>query len=169
MLCYDTSALLANLTCDFLNHIVKMETLQSPPDPTPTNALWNYFMNPWVLALLAAAIYYTYQNYMPSVRWPQSNSTEVSPMDEEKVRKMMEARNKQQAKYDDAAKELEEKRKEEPPAKLGPISKQIAAKAKLRPGILSNVFQRVLILVSFSQIRLQSTYGRIWLIRNVCT
>ena len=30
----------------------------------------------------------------------------------------------------------DEKRKQEPPPKVGPISKQIAAKAKLRPGIL---------------------------------
>ena len=124
-----------------------METVETPPDPTPANAIWNYFMNPWVLALLAAAIYYTYQNYMPSMRWPQ-NSTEVSPMDEEKVRKMMEARDKQQAKYDDAAKELEAKRKEEPPAKLGPISKQIAAKAKLKPGTLS-IFEKVWIPLTF--------------------
>ena len=42
-----------------------------------------------------------------------------------------------QAIYDNAAKELEDKRKEEPPTKLGPISKQIAAKAKLRPGMIS--------------------------------
>ena len=110
-----------------------METLESPPDSSQTKEIWNYFMNPWVLALLAAAIYYAYQNYLPTVRWPQ-NRTEVTPMDEEKVRKMMEARNKQQAKYDDAAKVLEAKRKEDPPPKLGPISKQIAAKAKLRPG-----------------------------------
>ena len=47
---------------------------------------------------------------------------------------MMEARARQQAKYDQAAKDLEEKMKNEPPPKLGPISKQIAAKAKLRPG-----------------------------------
>ena len=37
--------------------------------------------------------------------------------------------------YDSAAKEMEDKRKDEPPPKLGPISKQIAAKAKLRPGM----------------------------------
>ena len=51
---------------------------------------------------------------------------------------MMEARARQQAKYDQAAKELEEKVKNEPPPKVGPISKQIADKAKvqakLRPG-----------------------------------
>ena len=51
---------------------------------------------------------------------------------------MMEARARQQAKYDQAAKDLEEKMKNEPPPKLGPISKQIAdqekVKAKLRPG-----------------------------------
>ena len=51
---------------------------------------------------------------------------------------MMEARARQQAKYDQAAKELEEKMKNEPPPKVGPISKQIADKAKvqakLRPG-----------------------------------
>ena len=41
-----------------------------------------------------------------------------------------------QAIYDNAAKELHDKRKEEPPTKLGPISKQIAAKAKLRPGMV---------------------------------
>ena len=41
-----------------------------------------------------------------------------------------------QQRYDAAAKELDEKRKQEPPPKVGPISKQIAAKAKLRPGIL---------------------------------
>ena len=40
-----------------------------------------------------------------------------------------------QAMYDSAAKEMEDKRKDEPPPKLGPISKQIAAKAKLRPGM----------------------------------
>ena len=32
--------------------------------------------------------------------------------------------------------EMEEKRKNEPPPKVGPISKQIAAKAKLRSGII---------------------------------
>ena len=51
---------------------------------------------------------------------------------------MMEARARQQAKYDQAAKDLEEKMKNEPPPKVGPISKQIADKAKvqakLRPG-----------------------------------
>ena len=41
--------------------------------------------------------------------------------------------------YDAAAKELDEKRKQEPPPKVGPISKQIAAKAKLRPGINSKI------------------------------
>merc|ERR1719479_244690 len=57
----------------------------------------------------------------------------VTPMDEAKVRDMMEVRNRQQQLYDAAAKELDEKRKQEPPPKVGPISKQIAAKAKLRP------------------------------------
>ena len=34
--------------------------------------------------------------------------------------------------------EMEEKRKNEPPPKVGPISKQIAAKAKLRSGMIRN-------------------------------
>merc|ERR1711860_388302 len=81
--------------------------------------------------------YYAYQNYLPTLKmkFPGQESA-VTPHDEEKVRKMMEARDKQQAIYDNAAKELHDKRKEEPPTKLGPISKQIAAKAKLRPGMV---------------------------------
>ena len=57
----------------------------------------------------------------------------------------MEARARQQAKYDQAAKELEEKMKNEPPPKVGPISKQIAdqakVKANLRPG---NFFELIM-------------------------
>ena len=54
-----------------------------------------------------------------------------------------------QAIYDNAAKELHDKRKEEPPTKLGPISKQIAAKAKLRPGM---------VVVKCIKVRLVHTY-----------
>ena len=36
--------------------------------------------------------------------------------------------------------EMEEKRKNEPPPKVGPISKQIAAKAKLRSGTYNQEF-----------------------------
>ena len=35
--------------------------------------------------------------------------------------------------------EMEEKRKNEPPPKVGPISKQIAAKAKLRSGMIKKL------------------------------
>jgi len=98
---------------------------------------WNfpeYFQNPWILLALAGLAYYVYQNYLSNIRLPTRNqSDQVTPQDEKKVREMMEARARQQAKYDQAAKDLEEKMKNEPPPKLGPISKQIAAKAKLRP------------------------------------
>ena len=71
---------------------------------------------------------------------------------------MMEARARQQAKYDQAAKDLEEKMKNEPPPKVGPISKQIADKAKvqakLRPGnFIEKVYvSRLKSLISVQQI-----------------
>ena len=92
-------------------------------------------LNPWVLLALAGLGYYVYQNYLSNIRLPSRNMDNVvTPQDEEKVRQMMEIRARQQAKYDQAAKDLEEKRKSEPPPKVGPITKQIEAKAKLRPG-----------------------------------
>ncbi len=113
----------------------------SPPSSEPPQATETWFtlpyMNPWLLLILAYAAYYVYQNYLSKLKFPEREAP-MTPQDEEKVRKMMEARNKQQEKYDQAAKELEEKRKNEPPPTLGPISKQIAAKAKLRPGKFIN-------------------------------
>ena len=53
---------------------------------------------------------------------------------------MMEARARQQVKYDQAAKELEEKVKNEPPPKVGPISKQIADQAKVKAKLRSGNF-----------------------------
>ena len=40
--------------------------------------------------------------------------------------------------------EMEEKRKNEPPPKVGPISKQIAAKAKLRSGTYNQEFALII-------------------------
>lgn len=99
---------------------------------------WSFSeINPWMLLAMAALAYYVYQNYLSKLQFPGRNqAAQVTPQDEEKVRKMMEARSKQQEIYDVAAKELEEKRKNEPPPKLGPISKQIAAKGKFKPGEL---------------------------------
>jgi len=96
---------------------------------------WNIpEMNPWLLLALAGLAYYVYQNYLSNIRLPtRGDENRVTPQDEEKVRQMMEARSRQQAQYDQAAKDLEEKMKDQPPPKVGPISKQIAAKAKLRP------------------------------------
>jgi len=104
------------------------------------NSSWSNFldpmailsMNPWLIFLLAGVAYYVYQNYISKIQFPTREGP-VTPMDEAKVRDMMEVRNRQQQLYDAAAKELDEKRKQEPPPKVGPISKQIAAKAKLRP------------------------------------
>ena len=56
-------------------------------------------MNPWLIALIAAAAYYTYQNYLPKLRLPSGQDSSVTPLDEEKVRKMMDARDKQQVLY----------------------------------------------------------------------
>ena len=109
---------------------------ENPHPPEHTDQSW-YIpeLNPWVLLALAGLAYYVYQNYLSNIRLPNRNQDNVvTPQDEEKVRQMMEARAKQQAKYDQAAKDLEEKRKSEPPPKVGPITKQIEAKAKLRPG-----------------------------------
>ena len=87
---------------------------------------WNIpEMNPWLILAMGGLAYYVYQNYQ---------NYNYNLQDEEKVRQMMEARSRQQAQYDQAAKDLEEKMKDQPPPKVGPISKQIAAKAKLRPG-----------------------------------
>jgi len=104
------------------------------------NSSWSNFldpmailsMNPWLIFLLAGVAYYVYQNYISKIQFPTREGP-VTPMDEAKVRDMMEVMNRQQQLYDAAAKELDEKRKQEPPPKVGPISKQIAAKAKLRP------------------------------------
>merc|ERR1739844_628575 len=95
---------------------------------------WNIpEMNPWLLLALAGLAYYVYQNYLSNIRLPtRGDENRVTPQDEEKVREMMEARARQQAKYDQAAKDLEEKMKDEPPPKVGPISKQIADKAKVQ-------------------------------------
>merc|ERR1712008_133185 len=112
---------------------------QNPQPEEPLDQSWNIpELNPWILLALAGLAYYVYQNYLSNIRLPTRNQENlVTPQDEEKVRQMMEARARQQAKYDTAAKDLEEKRKNEPPPKLGPISKQIAdqakVKAKLRP------------------------------------
>ena len=98
------------------------------------NYSWNLpEINPWLLLIIAGVCYYIYQNYLTKIQFSSSDA-KVTPQDEAKVRDMMEARNRQQQHYDAAAKLLEEKRKSEPPPKVGPISKQIAAKAKLRPG-----------------------------------
>ena len=134
------------------------------------NSSWSNFldpmailsMNPWLIFLLAGVAYYVYQNYISKIQFPTREGP-VTPMDEAKVRDMMEVRNRQQVSYmnfknqfheifyyfvnqyffqqlyDAAAKELDEKRKQEPPPKVGPISKQIAAKAKLRPGTYSKI------------------------------
>ena len=119
-----------------------METIENDyVQPEPEQS-WSFpEINPWMLLLLAAAAYYVYQNYLsklqvPRLRTDDGSSQVVTPQDEEKVRKMMEARSKQQDIYDAAARALEEKRKSEPEPKMGPISKQIAAKAKLRPGMV---------------------------------
>jgi len=117
------------------------EPEQQPDDSVFGLIIYNisvYFQNPWILLALAGLAYYVYQNYLSNIRLPtRSRDDQVTPQDEEKVREMMEARARQQAKYDQAAKDLEEKMKNEPPPKLGPISKQIAdqakVKAKLRP------------------------------------
>ena len=111
----------------------EQEAPAAPPSPKE-EGLWPE-INPWILLLLAGLAYYVYQNYLSNINWPKREE-QITPQDEEKVRQMMEARNKQQAKYDQDAKKMEEEKKNEPPPKLGPISKQIAAKAKLRPGDL---------------------------------
>ena len=107
------------------------------------NYSWNLpEINPWLLLVIAGVCYYIYQNYLTKIQF-SSSEAKVTPQDEAKVQDMMEARNRQQQHYDAAAKKLEEKRKSEPPPKVGPISKQIAAKAKLRPGrndILFHIF-----------------------------
>lgn len=75
-----------------------MENVGGPdPDPPSANNTWEFLANPWLLALIAAAAYYAYQNYLPTLKRNfTSQETAVTPQDEEKVRKMMEARNKQQ-------------------------------------------------------------------------
>ena len=74
-----------------------MENVENPdPEPPSTSDTWEFLMNPWLIALIAAAAYYTYQNYLPKLRLPSGQDSSVTPLDEEKVRKMMEARDKQQ-------------------------------------------------------------------------
>lgn len=109
------------------------------PTPETTQSSWSISeLNPWMLLALAGLAYYVYQNYLSKLQFSSRNETAgprvVTPQDEERVRKMMEVRNKQQQSYDQAAQEMEEVRKSQPPKELGPISKQIAAKQKLRPG-----------------------------------
>lgn len=75
-----------------------MENVGGPdPDPPSASNTWDFLANPWLLALIAAAAYYAYQNYLPTLKmkFPGQESA-VTPHDEEKVRKMMEARDKQQ-------------------------------------------------------------------------
>ena len=90
------------------------------------NQSWNIpEMNPWLLLAFGGLVYYVYQNYLSKIRLPTSirDENQVTPQDEEKVRQMMEARSRQQAQYDQAAKDLEEKMKDQP-----------SPKVKLRPG-----------------------------------
>ena len=115
-----------------------METIE--PEDNASNpghsedSSWNIpEINPWMILALGAIAYYVYQNYLSNIQWPQREER-ITPQDEEKVRQMMEARSRQQAKHDEDAKKLEEEMKNKPPPELGPISKQIAAKAKLKPG-----------------------------------
>ena len=44
-----------------------MENVGGPdPDPPSANNTWEFLANPWLLALIAAAAYYAYQNYLPT-------------------------------------------------------------------------------------------------------
>jgi len=96
---------------------------------------WSFYdilqVNPWLLAILAFAAYYVYQNYLSKLKF-SSDEARITQNDENRMQQMMEVRNRQQRMYTEASLEMEEKRKNEPPPKVGPISKQIAAKAKLR-------------------------------------
>ena len=53
-------------------------------------------MNPWLIFLLAGVAYYVYQNYVSKIQFPMRGEGPVTPMDEAKVRDMMEVRNRQQ-------------------------------------------------------------------------
>ena len=88
-----------------------MENVGGPdPDPPSADNTWEFLANPWLLALIAAAAYYAYQNYLPTLKRNfTSQETAVTPQDEEKVRKMMEARNKQQVSFDDETSRLNKK------------------------------------------------------------
>ena len=67
------------------------------------NSSWSNFldpmailsMNPWLIFLLAGVAYYVYQNYISKIQFPTREGP-VTPMDEAKVRDMMEVRNRQQ-------------------------------------------------------------------------
>merc|ERR1712211_183576 len=104
-----------------MNEEATVEDVESEFEPVqPKNgglqesSSWNYYdifqTNPWLLLILAYLAYYVYQNYVSKIRLP-SNDAPITAGDEQKVRDMMEIRDRQQKLYDAAAKELEEKRK----------------------------------------------------------
>ena len=55
-------------------------------------------LNPWLIFLLAGVAYYVYQNYVSKIQFPTREGP-VTPMDEAKVRDMMEVRNRQQVSF----------------------------------------------------------------------
>ena len=73
-------------------------------EPRDDSSIWSSFldprailtMNPWLIFLLAGVAYYVYQNYVSKIQFPMRGEGPVTPMDEAKVRDMMEVRNRQQ-------------------------------------------------------------------------
>lgn len=132
------------------------------PAEDPSQSQWSFpEFNPWLLLALAGMAYYVYQNYLSNIQFSSRNDTGprvVTPQDEERVRKMMEVRDKQQQSYNQAAQEMEEIKKSQPPKELGPISKQVAAKQKLRQGNfkITVSIEQIILEVCF---RIQSTDG----------
>ena len=73
----------------------------------------------------------------PFIRLPIENpveSEQIVPQNEERIRKLMEARYRQQEKYAHAAKDLAGKIKTQPLAKVEPIIEQITTESNIMPG-----------------------------------
>ena len=67
---------------------------------------WSFYdilqVNPWLLAILAFAAYYVYQNYLSKLKF-SSDEARITQNDENRMQQMMEVRNRQQRMYTEAS------------------------------------------------------------------
>ena len=68
---------------------------------------WSFYdilqVNPWLLAILAFATYYVYQNYLSKLKFSSSDEASITQNDENRMQQMMEVRNRQQRMYTEAS------------------------------------------------------------------